>query len=178
MALTVKHAKTVTIPDPTQAELDAQIALGNYPPGTTLADIALQSDWNANLVVTGQLDIANGGTAASTEDGAIENIVGSATVISPSDVSLAYIPVVDQDGGLVGGKMSIDSMLGTWFVNLGLNNYQMTYYFNGALLGITPSATVGLPLASNGAGVAASFQKIPINAIDGDIMTYGMARGA
>lgn len=60
--MTLKHAKTVTIPDPTQAELDAQIALGNYPPGTLLADIALQSDFNADHVTnfTNSPVVANG----------------------------------------------------------------------------------------------------------------------
>jgi hypothetical protein len=46
----IRHAKTVTIPDPTQADLDAQIALGNYPPGTLLADISLTTDWNDDHV--------------------------------------------------------------------------------------------------------------------------------
>ena len=45
--MAITHLKTDTIPDWTQAELDAQIALGNYPPGTLLADIVLPSDWNA-----------------------------------------------------------------------------------------------------------------------------------
>lgn len=44
--MAIRHAKTVTVTDPTQADLDEQIALGNYPPGTLLADIALKSDWN------------------------------------------------------------------------------------------------------------------------------------
>lgn len=38
--------KVNTIPDWTQGELDAQIALGNFPPGTLLGDITLPSDWN------------------------------------------------------------------------------------------------------------------------------------
>jgi hypothetical protein len=46
--MAIRHTKTNNIPDPTQAELDAQIALGNYPPGTLLANIALASDWNAD----------------------------------------------------------------------------------------------------------------------------------
>lgn len=46
--MAIKHTKTNNIADPTQAELDAQIALGNYPPGTLLADITLSSDWNAS----------------------------------------------------------------------------------------------------------------------------------
>ena len=53
MAITIKHAKTDTITDWTQTDLDAQIALGNFPPGTTLADIVLPSDWNNDHTVTG-----------------------------------------------------------------------------------------------------------------------------
>lgn len=49
---TVTHAKTDNIPDPTQADLDEEIALENYPVGTVLADIVLSSDWNADHTVT------------------------------------------------------------------------------------------------------------------------------
>lgn len=42
----VKHKKTDTIANWTQAQLDAQIALGNYPPGTLITDIVLPADWN------------------------------------------------------------------------------------------------------------------------------------
>lgn len=55
MALTITHAKTNDIPDWTQADLDAQIALGNFPPGTVLADITLPSDWNANHTLSGSI---------------------------------------------------------------------------------------------------------------------------
>jgi hypothetical protein len=69
MALTVTHNSTNAIADWTQAELDAQIALGNYPPGTVLTDITKPSDWNANHALTGS--IAWGeitGTLASQAD--------------------------------------------------------------------------------------------------------------
>jgi len=46
MAISILHNKVDQIPDWTQADLDAQIALGNFPPGTVLADIVLASDWN------------------------------------------------------------------------------------------------------------------------------------
>lgn len=52
-ALTITHNKTNNITDWTQADLDAQIALGNYLPGTLLADIVLPSDWNHNHVISG-----------------------------------------------------------------------------------------------------------------------------
>lgn len=48
--MTLKHAKTVTVADWTQADLDAYIAAGQFAPGTTLADIMLQSDWNDDHV--------------------------------------------------------------------------------------------------------------------------------
>ena len=47
----ITHSKTDTIPDWTQEQLDAQIAAGNYPAGTLLADIVLPSDWNAGHVI-------------------------------------------------------------------------------------------------------------------------------
>lgn len=53
MAITIKHAKTDTIADWTQADLDQQIAAGNYPPGTTLANIVLPSDWNNDHTFSG-----------------------------------------------------------------------------------------------------------------------------
>lgn len=56
MTLTVKHLKHNNIADFTQADLDAQITLGNYPVGTKLVDITLASDWNANHAITGTLD--------------------------------------------------------------------------------------------------------------------------
>ena len=63
----VKHKKTDTIPNWTQAELNAQIALGNYPPGTTLADIVLPGDWNDDhLVSIAVTDITATGTPSSS----------------------------------------------------------------------------------------------------------------
>jgi len=44
--MAIVHSKVDQIPDWAQEQLNNQIALGNYPPGTTLADIVLPSDWN------------------------------------------------------------------------------------------------------------------------------------
>lgn len=46
MAVVLRHRKTDTIADFTQAELDRHIANGHYPSGTQLTDIVLPSDWN------------------------------------------------------------------------------------------------------------------------------------
>jgi len=54
MAITVTHAKTNAIADWTQPELDAIIAGGAAPlppAGTTLAEVTLPSDWNADHVM-------------------------------------------------------------------------------------------------------------------------------
>ncbi len=85
----VTHAKTDNIPDPTQADLDAQIALGNYPPGTLLADIVLGSDWNDDHVVSvsvSEID-ATGTPSAATflrGDGSWQSPSGSGDVVGPA----------------------------------------------------------------------------------------------
>jgi len=75
MAVTIKHAKTDNIADWTQSDLDAQIAAGNYPPGTVLADIVLPSDWNNSHTISGTLAIANGGTGQTTATDAINALL-------------------------------------------------------------------------------------------------------
>lgn len=77
MAITIKHAKTDTIADWTQTDLDAQIALGNFPPGTTLADIVLPSDWNNDHTLSGTVPIANGGTGQTTANAALNALLPS-----------------------------------------------------------------------------------------------------
>ena len=77
MAVTIKHAKTDNIADWTQADLDAQIALGNYPAGTVLADIVLPSDWNNDHTLSGTIAIANGGTGQTTANAAINALLPS-----------------------------------------------------------------------------------------------------
>jgi hypothetical protein len=77
MAITIKHAKTDTIADWTQADLDAQIALGNFPAGTVLADIVLPSDWNNDHTISGTIAIANGGTGQTTANAAINALLPS-----------------------------------------------------------------------------------------------------
>jgi hypothetical protein len=79
MAITIKHAKTDNIADWTQSDLDAQIALGNYPAGTVLADIVLPSDWNNNHTISGTVPIANGGTGQTTATDAINALLPTQT---------------------------------------------------------------------------------------------------
>ena len=91
MAITIKHAKTDTISDWTQADLDAQIALGNFPPGTVLADIVLPSDWNNSHTLSGTVPVANGGTGATTLTGYVKGNGTSAftatTTVPSTDIT-------------------------------------------------------------------------------------------
>jgi len=66
MALAITHPKVVTIADWTQADLDAQIALGNFPPATTLADIQIASDWNDDHSISGTLAASSVDSTPST----------------------------------------------------------------------------------------------------------------
>jgi hypothetical protein len=80
MTVTVNHAKTNAISDWTQAQLDEQIALGNFPPGTTLANIVLPSDWNNDHTLTGLGTMAEqDATAVAITGGTINNTTIGAT---------------------------------------------------------------------------------------------------
>lgn len=72
MSVSVTHAKTNSVSDWTQAQLDAQIALGNFAAGTTLSQITLPSDWNAGHTITGLA------ASATTDTTTTANITDSA----------------------------------------------------------------------------------------------------
>jgi hypothetical protein len=109
MTVTVNHAKTNAISDWTQAQLDEQIALGNFPAGTTLANIVLPSDWNDDHTLTGLGTMAEqdansvaitGGTATlssvttpsvtATVDNLAINSVGTGTITLSSGNGIAF----------------------------------------------------------------------------------------
>ena len=113
MAITIKHAKTDNISDWTQTDLDAQIALGNFPPGTVLADIVLPSDWNNDHTFTGTLGVSNGGTGTTTLTGYVKGngtsaFTASTTVPSTDITGLGTMSTqnansVSITGGSIGG---------------------------------------------------------------------------
>ena len=110
MAITIKHAKTDTIADWTQTDLDAQIALGNFPPGTVLADIVLPSDWNNDHTLSGTVPIANGGTGQTTANAAINALLPSQSsqsgkVLSTDGTNTSWIAA--------GGVGTVTSVTGT-----------------------------------------------------------------
>lgn len=77
--MVIKHTKTDNIAAWTQTDLNAEIAAGNYPPGTLISDIVLSTDWNDDHVLTGQIPIANGGTGQATANTAFNALAPSQT---------------------------------------------------------------------------------------------------
>jgi hypothetical protein len=78
----ITHAKSNTLTDWTQAQLDAQIALGNFPAGTTLADIVLPSDWNAGHVIAeSQTNLTADTTLTTNDSGKIFTNIGASGLV-------------------------------------------------------------------------------------------------
>jgi hypothetical protein len=95
MTVIVKHNKTNTITDWTQAQLDEQIALGNFPPGTTLANIVLPSDWNNDHTLTGLGTMAEqDATAVAITGGTINNTTIGATTATTGKFTSVTTPSV------------------------------------------------------------------------------------
>lgn len=155
MAITIKHAKTDTIADWTQADLDAQIALGNFPPGTTLADIVLPSDWNNDHTFTGTLGVSNGGTGATTLTGYVKGNGTSAFTASST------IPNTDITG------------LGT----MATQNASSVSITGGSISGTTVSGYIPTTEkgVANGVATLDSGGKVPVSQIPalGDLNYQG-----
>jgi hypothetical protein len=95
MTITVKHNKTNAIADWTQADLDAQIALGNFPAGTLLANIVLPSDWNDDHDLTGLGTMAEqDADAVAIAGGSINNTPVGATTPSTGKFTAVTTPSV------------------------------------------------------------------------------------
>lgn len=135
----ISHVKTNAITDWTQADLDAQIALGNFPEGTVLADIVLPSDWNADHTapdiadVTGLEDAldAKAPLASPTFTGTVSGVtaamVGLGNVNNTSD---ADKPISTATQSALDAKAPLNSPT-----------------FTGTVSGIT-AAMVGAPSGS------------------------------
>jgi hypothetical protein len=95
MTVIVKHNKTNSITDWTQAQLDEQIALGNFPSGTTLANIVLPSDWNNDHTLTGLGTMAEqDATAVAITGGTIDNTTIGATTATTGRFTSVTTPSV------------------------------------------------------------------------------------
>ena len=155
MAITIKHAKTDTISDWTQSDLDAQIAAGNYPAGTLLANIVLPSDWNNDHTFTGTLGVSNGGTGATTLTGYVKGNGTSAFTASST------LPSTDVTG------------LGT----MSTQNSNAISVTGGTMSGVTISDYIATTqkAVANGVATLDSGGKVPVSQIPalGDLNYQG-----
>jgi len=142
MAVTIKHAKTDTIADWTQSDLDAQIAAGNYPVGTVLADIVLPSDWNNDHTISGTLPIANGGTGQTTANAAFNALAPSQTgnngkylTTDGTNTSWASNPL----GDVTGPSLATDNAIARFDTTTGklIQNSVVTVSDTGDIAGAT-----------------------------------------
>jgi hypothetical protein len=158
MTITVKHNKTNAIADWTQAQLDEQIALGNFAPGTTLANIVLPSDWNSDHTFTGTLDVGNGGTGATTLTGYVKGNGTSALTAS------ATIPNTDISG------------LGT-ISTQNANNVAITGgSINGTTIGATTAST-GKFTSVTTPSVTATTTDLTLSAISTGLIKFNTVNG-
>jgi len=131
MTVIVKHNKTNSITDWTQAQLDEQIALGNFPPGTTLANIVLPSDWNNDHTLTGVGTMAEqNATAVAITGGTIDNTtIGATTATTGRFTSVTTPSVTATTTDLTLSSLSTGSV----YVNQGANGATGLVLSNSAL---------------------------------------------
>lgn len=169
MTVIVKHNKTNSITDWTQAQLDEQIALGNFPSGTTLANIVLPSDWNNDHTLTGLGTMAEqDATAVAITGGTINNTTIGATTATTGKFTSVTTPSVTATttdltlSAISTGNVNLNTARGTGFqVNESfLSGTSANYVYtsgrvagSGPVLGVAGSDTnTGLFVTSKGTG--------------------------
>jgi hypothetical protein len=162
MTVIVKHNKTNTITDWTQAYLNEQIALGNYPPGTLLADIVLPSDWNNDHTLTGLGTMAEqdatavaitGGTINNTTIGATTATTGRFTTLTTSGTAtIADTSTVGQFGVKLAPNFAAGS---SWDSKVSLfGNVNLATGAGSGAFGVAFDTTQGTSLMSIAPAVA------------------------
>jgi hypothetical protein len=171
VALTVTHQKVNNISDWTQQELDQQIALGFYPAGTTLADIAQPSDWNDEHEVTGTVDpsqnnVSTDGvtiTGNGTPGNPISRAAISGVISVPAGSNTAtlngIVPVTN--GGTGFGSFNVGDIL---YADTETTLQKLPAGFDGQVLGIN----TGMPMWTD-AFIANSTTSISLDLTDGNL---------
>jgi hypothetical protein len=170
MTVIVKHNKTNTITDWTQAQLDEQIALGNFPSGTTLANIVLPSDWNNDHTLTGLGTMAEqDATAVAITGGTINNTTIGATTATTGRFTSVTTPSVTATtndltlSAISTGAVNLATAGGTQFQianTASATNYLATTGSNGgtpALYSAGASTNIGANIVSKGTGSVAFY---------------------
>jgi hypothetical protein len=170
MTVIVKHNKTNSITDWTQAQLDEQIALGNFPSGTTLANIVLPSDWNNDHTLTGLGTMAEqDATAVAITGGTINNTTIGATTATTGRFTSVTTPSVTATttdltlSAISTGAVNLATAGGTQFQianTASTTNYLATTGSNGgtpALYSAGASTNIGTNIVSKGTGSVAFY---------------------
>ena len=134
MSLTIKHAKVSAIPD------------GDDP------SLVLPSDWNNDHTFTGVLDVANGGTGATTAPAALTSL-GAYPAANPNGYTSNTGTVTSVGGtGSVNGITLTGTVTTAGSLTLGgtLSNVSLSTQVTGTL----PVANGGTGITSFGTGVA------------------------
>ena len=171
MTIVVTHTKHDNIADFTQADLDAQIALGNYPAGTKIADIVLPSDWNSNHTLSGvgalasqdtitvsqisDATITSGATVSGTNTG--DQTISDATIstsdITTNNVSITkhgFAPKAPNDATkYLDGTGNYSVPAGGGGGTPGGTNGQIQYNNSGSFGGISTTGTGNVVLATS-----------------------------
>ena len=164
MTVIVKHNKTNSITDWTQAQLDEQIALGNFPSGTTLANIVLPSDWNNDHTLTGVGTMAEqDATAVAITGGTINNTTIGATTATTGKFTSVTTPSVTATtndltlSAISTGKINFNTLGGNQVqITDATTAGQFTLLSRGNALNeqqIVASGTANLGLYATGGGV-------------------------
>lgn len=154
MAISIKHTKTDNIADWTQADLDAAIQLGFYPPGTLLADIVLPSDWNAEHTIMGVVESVTGLNTDNTDPAnpIVKISVDGVTITGAGTPGSPLIAVGAGSGTVTSVALSLPSFIT-------VSGSPVTT--SGTLTGTLASQSQNLVFASpNGSGGAPIFRAI------------------
>jgi hypothetical protein len=168
MTVIVKHNKTNSITDWTQAQLDEQIALGNFPSGTTLANIVLPSDWNNDHTLTGLGTMAEqDATAVAITGGTINNTTIGATTATTGKFTTLEVVNAGANAGLTLLRNTDTASNSTRLFMDSSSGVNAIYNSAGFIL-FNTSATIGTSTGSN------QFRVAPT----GSAVNYVQATGA
>lgn len=182
MTNVIGHAKTNAIPDFTQADLNAQIALGNFPIGTTLSQITLPSDWNHDHVVNVPLLQAELGIIPPT--GAANSITHMNAAGTNLEQSGALVSADGMTLGIYDGANDDYSQFqtgdGTVTLSKNDNTNPVDFIASGAMISKGSGYSFSTPVSVNGVFVVtdiASGLNSWVQAVDGNIGYIGLSFG-
>lgn len=90
--VTVTHTKVDGVADWTQVQVDALIAAGKLPAGTTLANIVLGSDWNATHTLAGMNELVS-----NIRDYVVIDMGGGNYTMTLAE-AVSYLKIITNEG--------------------------------------------------------------------------------